>query len=233
MSLNTAPHSGLPLEKNPPKLPPSLSLWSRAEAAKFFHGELTEKIIACAIEVHRELGPGFLESIYEKSFSLELERRQIPYQRQMAVHIRYHGVVVGRHRLDLIIDKKVVVELKAVREIDNAHLAICLSYLKATGLRVGLIINFSEAKTRIRRVMRAPEQTAETAETGRIGGMVLTSSGKTTHRAHRRSSTIKDRIRLVGVRSPEPDVTTWLQGSSPIFRGIGYPSRPEIVSDSS
>ena len=138
-----------------PKLPPSLSPWSKTEAAKFHHGALTDRIIACAIAVHKELGPGFLEAIYEEAFALELDHQQIPYQRQLPVRILYRGVMVGMHRLDLIVDQIVVVELKAVKEIENAHLATCLSYLKATQLRVGLIVNFSEARTRIRRLMRA------------------------------------------------------------------------------
>ncbi len=100
-------------------------------------------MIACAISVHKELGPGFLEGIYEEAFALELERKRISY---------------GMHRIDLVIDKKVVVELKAVKEIDDAHLATCLSYLKATNLRVGLIINFAEAKTRIRRSCVLPKR---------------------------------------------------------------------------
>ena len=76
------------------------------------------------------------------------------------------GVAVGMHRIDLVVEHKVVVEVKAVREIEDAHLAICLSYLKATKLRVGLIINFAVAKTRIRRVMRAPESTTEKGNEG-------------------------------------------------------------------
>src|SRR5206468_1777864 len=100
-----------------------------------------DKIIACAIEVHKELGPGFLEKVYEEAFALELERQRIAHERQVPVRIRYLEAVVGMHRIDLIIDGKVVVELKAVRAIDDDHLATGLSYLKATKLRVGLIIN--------------------------------------------------------------------------------------------
>ena len=133
---------------------------------KFVHGILTDKIIACAIEVHKELGPGFLESVYEEAFALELERQRISHERQVPVRIRYHGVAVGMHRIDLIIDGKVVVELKAVKEVSDAHLATCLSYLKATKLRVGLIVNFAEAKTRIRRVMRGIELNTETGKEG-------------------------------------------------------------------
>ena len=154
------------MEKNPPCLPPSLSPWSKAEIAKYLHGALTDKIIACAIEVHKELGPGFLEKVYEEAFALELERQRIAHERQVPVRIRYLEVLVGMHRIDLIIDNKVVVELKAVRSIDDDHLATCLSYLKATKLRVGLIINFAEAKTRVRRVMRSQSWTTETGREG-------------------------------------------------------------------
>ena len=160
------------MEKKPPLLPHSLSPRSNAEATKFYYGAHTDQIIACAIAVHKELGPGFRESIYEESFAIELGCRKIPFERQVLVRIHYRGVVVGFHRVDLIIDKKVVVELKAVKEIDDAHLATCLSYLKATQLRVGLIINFSEARTRIRRVMRAPEWTTETGSEGEAEGFI-------------------------------------------------------------
>jgi GxxExxY protein len=159
------------MEKNPPFLPPSISPWSKADTAKFYHGALTEQIIACAIAVHRELGPGFLESIYEEAFSLELDRHEISYERQHPVRIRYRGKNVGMHRIDLVIDKRVVVELKAVREIEDAHLAVCLSYLKATNLPVGLIINFAGAKIRIRRVMRASELATEKRSEGAKGEM--------------------------------------------------------------
>ena len=144
------------MENEPPCLPPSLSPWSKAEVAKFLHGALTDRIIACAIEVHRHLGPGFVEKVYEEAFARELGRQGIPFERQVLVRIVYQGDVVGLHRIDLLVDGKVVVELKAIKAIDDDHLAICLSYLKALSLRVGLIINFAEAKTRIRRVMRGP-----------------------------------------------------------------------------
>ena len=136
------------------------------DAKKFHHGALTDRIIACAISVHKELGPGFLESIYEEAIAIELNNQQIQFQRQLPIHIRYKGTIIGKHRLDLVVDHKVVVELKAVSEIDEAHLATCLSYLKATHLQVGLIINFSAAKIRVRRVIRSTELTAEVRKSG-------------------------------------------------------------------
>lgn len=113
------------------------------------------------IYVHKELGPGFLESIYEEAIATELSHQKIPYQRQCPIFIRYKEKVIGMHRLDLLIEDKIIVELKAVKDIDESHLATCLSYLKATGLDVGLIINFSRATIRIRRVVRTTGLTAE------------------------------------------------------------------------
>ena len=116
------------------------------------HSELTRKIIGAAIEVHKGLGPGFLERTYEEALSLELDLQEIPFERQKSIRINYKGVVVGLHRMDLIIENRVVVELKAVKEIQDIHIAICLSYLKSTGHAVGLIINFAEKIVRTRRV---------------------------------------------------------------------------------
>jgi GxxExxY protein len=122
---------------------------------------ITERVIGAAIEVHRQLGPGFLESAYEEALCLELHERGVPFQQQVAVNVRYRGVVVARHRIDLIVEGLVVVELKAVRQIDDLHLAVALAYLRATGLTTGLILNFSEAALRIRRVIKNSHATSE------------------------------------------------------------------------
>lgn len=151
---------------NLPILPPSLSPWSKTLATKFQHGALTDKIIECAISVHKNLGPGFLESIYEEAFSIELNSQNIPHQRQRPIRIIYKGSPIGMHRIDLIVDNKIVVELKAVKTIDDAHLATCLSYLRATHLNVGLIINFSDVRTRVRRVLRPTDWTTEKGREG-------------------------------------------------------------------
>ena len=108
------------------------------------HNELTEKIIGCAIEVHKRLGPGFLESIYENAFILELEKHNLHVERQQEVIVKYDGIEVGRHRLDLIVNDTIVAELKAVKNIEDVHFAIVKSYLKALGKEHGLIINFSK-----------------------------------------------------------------------------------------
>jgi GxxExxY protein len=115
--------------------------------------DLTEKIIGCAIEVHKKLGPGFLESIYENAFVIELQKQHLQVERQGEVVIKYDGVEVGRHRLDLIIDDTIVVELKAVKNVEDIHFAIVKSYLKALGKQHGLIINFSRKVLDVKRVI--------------------------------------------------------------------------------
>jgi len=117
------------------------------------HEDLTDKIIGCAIEVHKRLGPGFLESIYENAFILELEKHNLHVQRQQEVIVKYDGIEVGRHRLDLIVNDTIVVELKAVKNIEDVHFAIVKSYLKAMGKEHGLIINFSKPVLEIKRVI--------------------------------------------------------------------------------
>ena len=115
--------------------------------------QLTEKIIGCAIEVHKKLGPGFIESIYENAFIVELEKKQLGFERQKEVTIEYDGVEVGRHRLDFIIEDTIVVELKAVKNIEDIHFAIVRSYLKALGKKHGLLINFSKKVLEAKRVI--------------------------------------------------------------------------------
>ena len=117
---------------------------------------VTERIIGCAIEVHRTLGPGFPESIYEKALCLELERRGIRFVRQVALAVEYKADLVGELRLDLLVEDAVIVEIKAVERFDPIHGAQLLSYLKATGRRVGLLVNFNVRvlKAGIRRVAR-------------------------------------------------------------------------------
>jgi GxxExxY protein len=103
--------------------------------------QLTGKIIGAAIEVHRLLGPGFLESIYENAMEIELRLRDIPFERQYYIPVSYKGQVVGDHRLDYLIVGTVVVELKGIDALALIHKAQVVSYLRATGLHVGLLIN--------------------------------------------------------------------------------------------
>jgi GxxExxY protein len=116
------------------------------------HDDLAERIIGAAIDVHRTLGPGFVESIYETALALELSARGLPMERQSELQVRYRGHVVGVHRLDLVVGAQIVVELKAVRSIEPVHYGIVRSYLRAAGLKHGLLLNFGSAPLDTRRV---------------------------------------------------------------------------------
>ena len=104
---------------------------------------LTEQIIGAAIEVHRHLGPGLLESAYEEALAIELELRRIPFERQTAIPFTYKGHPIGDYRLDLLVGDKVVVEIKSVERHDPVFEAQLLTYLRLTGKKVGLLINFN------------------------------------------------------------------------------------------
>jgi GxxExxY protein len=114
--------------------------------------KLTEEIIAAAIAVHRALGPGFLESVYENALCVEFRRRKIPFSQQLAVPVLYQGIEVGLHRLDLLVRDRIVVELKAVKSLEDVHFVIVRSYLRATDRRHGLILNFAKETLTVRRV---------------------------------------------------------------------------------
>ena len=114
--------------------------------------ELTGKIIGAAIRVHRELGPGYLESIYEEAPGIELDSIGLKYIRQMPGEIRYRGKRAGEHRLDLLVEERVVVELKAVLEIQDIYSATLRSYHRATGKSVGLLLNFASVTLQTKRI---------------------------------------------------------------------------------
>ncbi len=119
---------------------------------------LVSRVIGAAIEVHRVLGPGFLESVYEAALCAELDERSIAYTRQAVVEVSYKGRPVGDSRLDLLIERRLVVELKAVDALAPIHIAQALSYLRATDFHLALLINFNVARLRdggIRRVIRS------------------------------------------------------------------------------
>lgn len=104
---------------------------------------LTHDIIGAAIAVHRQLGPGLLESLYERAMGIELERRHMPFRSQVPVPTSYRGAPIGEFYADLIVAESVIVELKCVTSFTNAHLAQMLTYLANANLRLGLLINFN------------------------------------------------------------------------------------------
>ena len=116
--------------------------------------ELTGKIIGCAMEVHRHLGNGFQEVVYQRALSIELKLQNIPYQREMEMPLSYKGCRVGTRRVDFFIDSKVMVELKAVKELEDVHLAQAINYLEAYGVNIGLLINFGARSLQFKRVMK-------------------------------------------------------------------------------
>lgn len=108
--------------------------------------ELTEKIIGAAVEVHRTLGPGLLESIYEEALCYELTLQHITFERQLDIDVVYKGRVIKGQRLDLMVEHQVIVEIKSVSTLPEIAMAQTLSYLKATGRKRALIINFGEER---------------------------------------------------------------------------------------
>ena len=126
--------------------------------------QLTERIIGAALRVHRELGPGFLKSIYEEALGVELRLIGLQFERQKPVPVFYRGHAIGEHRLDLLIESQLIVELKAVGSLENIHFAIVRSYLKALGLTDALLINFAATRLVVKRVGREYHPTAETEE---------------------------------------------------------------------
>jgi GxxExxY protein len=116
------------------------------------HKELTGKIIGAAISVHKDLGPGFLEALYENALCVELRHRHIPFDRQVSVPVLYRDVEIGLHRLDLLVADEIVVELKAVRRLDDIHFVTVRSYLHALGKEHGLLLNFAKPTLEVKRI---------------------------------------------------------------------------------
>lgn len=115
--------------------------------------EMSNRVLAAAIEVHKALGPGFLESIYHKAMEVALLHRAIAFESQKEIHVFFEKVDVGLHRLDLVVANEIILELKAVKAFEDIHFAQLRSYLKATGLHVGLLLNFNAPTLVIKRVV--------------------------------------------------------------------------------
>ncbi len=116
--------------------------------------QLTEKIIGCAFRVSNTLGCGFLEKVYENALAIEIRKATLTVAQQHPIKVYYESAVVGEYYADLLVEECVVVELKCSKEFDNSHYAQCLNYLKATGLKICLLINFGKPKVEIKRIVR-------------------------------------------------------------------------------
>ncbi len=121
----------------------------------FPHKELTYQIIGAAMEAHKELGPGFLEKVYENALIVELtEVRRIPTEVQKSVPLFYKGKRIGEHIIDILVAGNVILEIKAVKELAPVHEAQLLSYLKATNCKVGLLLNFADKSLKHKRLVK-------------------------------------------------------------------------------
>ncbi|HBQ61057.1 MAG TPA: GxxExxY protein [Balneolaceae bacterium] len=114
--------------------------------------ELTHRIIGCAMEVHSALGNGFQELIYQRSLGLEFDLQKIKYAREVDMDVFYKGVAVGSRRVDFLIENKLAVEIKAIKELEDVHLAQAMNYLEGYNLEVGLLINFGGRSLEFKRV---------------------------------------------------------------------------------
>jgi len=114
---------------------------------------LSSRILEAAVAVHKALGPGFLESIYQKALAVALRQRNIPFIEQKETHVFFENVDVGLHKLDLLVADEIIVELKAVKALEDIHYAQLKSYLKATGLHVGLLLNFNAPRLVVKRII--------------------------------------------------------------------------------
>lgn len=123
--------------------------------AELGYKDLSGRVIEAAINVHKALGPGFLESVYEAALCVELQAMGIEFERQKIVKLYYRTSEVGEHRLDILVERKLLVELKAVRELDDIFFIVGRSQMKAAGISDGLILNFHAMPLTIRRI--APE----------------------------------------------------------------------------
>lgn len=120
--------------------------------AELGHKDLSGRVIEAAIAVHATLGPGFLESVYESALAVELQARHIAFQRQKTIKVHHRGIEVGEHRLDLLVEGVPLVELNAVKEIEDIFYVIGRSQMKAAGIKDGLLLNFASMPLTIKRI---------------------------------------------------------------------------------
>lgn len=121
--------------------------------AEMKYAELTRGIIGCAMEVHNTIGSGFQEVVYQRSLAVEMKEQGIPFSREAEMPIFYKGVSVGSRRVDFFVAEKILVELKAVSNLDDVHLAQGLNYLEAFNFEVGLLINFGARSLQFKRLL--------------------------------------------------------------------------------
>lgn len=121
---------------------------------EYLYKSLTEKIIKCFYKVHDELGYGFLESVYEKALIIELQNMGLKVESQKEIEVFYKEVLVGKYRSDIIVEDKVIIELKAISRLTKSHEVQLVNYLKATNIEIGLLVNFGEKLNFKRKILK-------------------------------------------------------------------------------
>ena len=121
---------------------------------QYLHSALTGKIIGCAMEVHKTLGNGFQEVIYQRALAIEMQQQGLAFSREKVMQIFYKGTGIGTRRVDFFVEEKVMLELKAVIQLEDAHLAQAINYLEAYDMEVGLLINFGSRSLQYKRVSK-------------------------------------------------------------------------------
>ena len=116
--------------------------------------ELTGKIIGCAMEVHKIMGNGFQEVVYQRALSIEMNMQNLDFEREKEMPLHYKGFDIGTRRVDFFVKNKIMVEIKAVKELEDVHLAQAINYLEAYGMQIGLLINFGNTSLQFKRVMK-------------------------------------------------------------------------------
>ncbi len=121
---------------------------------KYPESELTGKIIGCAMEVHKVLGNGFQEIIYQRALAIEMNHQRLAYSREHEMDIFYKGEKIGGRRVDFFVEGKIMLELKAIIQLEDVHLAQAINYLEAYNMSIGLLINFGNKSLQFKRVMK-------------------------------------------------------------------------------
>lgn len=129
--------------------------------SSYKYSDITGKIIGLAMKVHREMGNGFQEVIYQRALEIELAKNLKKFYREFEVPVKYKGEQIGTRRVDFLIDKKVSVEIKSVIQLENVHLAQAINYLEAYNLEIGLLINFGAESLQVKRLLNRKFQNKE------------------------------------------------------------------------
>ncbi len=125
---------------------------------EYKYSELTGRIIGAAMEVHKYLGNGFQEVIYQRALSIELNMNNLKHEREKEMPLSYKGYDIGKRRVDFFIEGKIMLEIKAVKQLEDVHLAQAINYLEAYNMEIGLLINFGSTSLQFKRVMKPKNQ---------------------------------------------------------------------------